>query len=135
MTANHRCITNIHGTHYIPVFLESTFTLIRPVFRFVPLGTVRAGLGSIGWVHVLHLDAFQTGLVFDVLGEAVEGPGMQILFVFTACSCRLSDIRQLLHTNDRNLLFFGEIDNLSTDFMVLVSHPSLLFVLRLPKGV
>lgn len=54
---------------------------------------------------------------------------MEVLVVFTACSCRLSDVRQEFEANDRDFLLSCKIDDGSADFVVLVPHPPLFLLI------
>ncbi len=55
---------------------------------------------------------------------------MQVLIVFTACSCRLSDVRQSFEADDRDVVLFREVDDFTAHLVILVSHPALFFVVQ-----
>ncbi len=60
----------------------------------------------------------------------MERPGVQVLGVFTACSCRLSYVRQPFEADDSDMVLFREVDDSTAHLVVLVSHPALFFVVQ-----
>ena len=131
MSVRHRCLDDVHRTENVPVGFESAGAFVFPIAGMVPRSAYRAGLAGISRIDKDDSNSRQGSLVLDELGQAIETPGMEILCVFTACSCRLADASEFFHVDDFDMVCFGEVDNRPGKLMVFVFHPALFFVVEL----
>ena len=113
---------------------EPATARILPVFGVVPLAASGAGLARVRRVDEYDLYSSQCGFVHDVLPQAIKRPCVQVLFVFTACACRVIDFAELFESYDGDMVGFGKVDDLPARLVVLFPHPALLFVAQLFDG-
>ena len=128
MSARHRCSDDIHHTENVSVGYKSAGAFVFSVAGVVPGSTYRAGLACIPRIDIENAYSCQGCLVLDELCQAIETPAMEVLCVFAACSCHLADAREFFKLDGGDVVRFREVDNLTGDFVVLVGHPALLFV-------
>lgn len=103
-------------------------TDIQSVFGMMFLSALRAGLASVCRIYIHNIDSGQPCLVLNEHGHTIKAPIVETVIVFTTCPCRLSNAGKRLQLNGADILFNGFMHNGTTDFMVLVSHPTLLFI-------
>ena len=115
----------------ISVAVIATGTFVVSVFCMVPSSTYRTGLAGICRVHVFDPDSCQLCLVLNVARQAIEGPRMQVVFVFTAFPCRAADICELLHLDCSDAVLHGKVYNLYGELVVGILHDALFFILNL----
>lgn len=92
-------------------------------------------LAGISWVYINYFNACKFSFIFNKLSQTIKTPIMEAAIVFTAFSCRRPDSRKGFQFNGTNIMRNSVIDNGPADFVVLVSHPPLFFVIRLSNGL
>jgi len=114
------------------VGFESAGAFVFPIVGMIPCSAHWTGLACITRIDKNDVYSRQSRLILDKLGQAIEAPGMEILCVFAACSCRLADASEFFHLDGFDMVCFGKVDNRSRKLMVLILHPALLFIVELP---
>ena len=132
MSARHRCSDDVHRTENVSVSFEPAGAFVFSVAGVILFSACRTGLAGVSGIDIINAYSCQGGLVCDELGQTIETPGMEVLFVFTACSCRLADASEFFKLDGFDVVFLGEINNRSGKLMVFVLHPALLFIIELP---
>lgn len=91
------------------------------------------GLARVCRVNVDNVDSCELCFVLYEIYQAIEAPAVELVIVFTACSCRLSDTRKCFQLDSAYLLPDGIIDDGTADLVVPVpqdesvsaSHPTV----------